>query len=409
MADGTPPLSVAIVSRRVHPAHGPGGLEKHVYDQVQHLAAAGVQIDLYSETPKQVERAELAQRQFAAGVRVCWIAPGALPLGRWRGTIVLDRITNYPRWARRVPDQLSGRPDIIHVHGLGGLGVAERRDPSVPLVLTTHGMEEFRSPGRLKHRLYESFRTGLRRIADASDMVVATDEALCPLVRHELGLPDERLTVIPNAIDPQECTATADSAAATRFLQARKIDTAELLLVSVGRIAPNKGFGLLAQALGAAAANLPRSWHWVLIGDGPDLPRVRGAVRRAGIGDHCTLVGAVDDPLKHGLMAAADWFVHPTLYEGSSLVTLEAMAHRLPVLATRAGGLPDKVIEGGSGLLVEAGDREQLVAALLTLATCDGGVLGRRGRQLLEDRFSWQAVTPKYLELYRTLAQAAQP
>lgn len=400
-------LSVAIVSRRVHPAHGPGGLEKHVYDQVRHLANAGVKVDLYTETPTDGARMQLMEQQVPAGVRVTWVERGTLPLGRVRGTIVLDRITNYPSWARRVPGSIRGRPDVIHVHGLGGLGVAaERHNSGVPVVLTTHGMEEFRSPGRLKHLLYAPFRQGIRRIAAASDVVVATDEALLRLVQNELRLPGDRLVVIPNAIDPQECTSEADTDRASSWLSRRNVEGSELLLVSVGRLAPNKGFALLAEALGAAAANLPSRWHWLLIGDGPERHGVEAAVRRAGIGDHCTLAGAVDDQLKHGLLAAADWFVHPTLYEGSSLVTLEAMAHRLPVLATRTGGLPDKVIEGETGLLVEAGNLAALVAALCTLVGHDGARLGCRGRQLLQERFSWAAVTPKYLELYRSLVRA---
>ena len=57
-------------------------------------------------------------------------------------------------------------------------------------------------------------------------------------------------------------------------------------------------------------------------------------------------------------------FVHPTLYEGSSIVTLEAMAHRRPVIASRAGGLPDKVIPGTTGWLVPPGNEEALAAAI---------------------------------------------
>ena len=68
------------------------------------------------------------------------------------------------------------------------------------------------------------------------------------------------------------------------------------------------------------------------------------------------LAGRVGDGVLHALYARADAFVHATRYEGSSLVTLEAMAHGLPVVATRAGGIPDKVVDGETGLLVAPGD-----------------------------------------------------
>src|SRR4029434_7250375 len=65
------------------------------------------------------------------------------------------------------------------------------------------------------------------------------------------------------------------------------------------------------------------------------------------------LLGRVDETLLHALYARADLFVHATHDEGSSLVTLEAMAHGLPVVATRAGGIPDKVTDRETGRLVE--------------------------------------------------------
>ena len=66
------------------------------------------------------------------------------------------------------------------------------------------------------------------------------------------------------------------------------------------------------------------------------------------------------DGVLHALYARADVFVHATRYEGSSLVTLEAMAHGLPVVATRAGGIPDKVVDGETGRLVAPGDVDAL-------------------------------------------------
>jgi glycosyltransferase involved in cell wall biosynthesis len=82
------------------------------------------------------------------------------------------------------------------------------------------------------------------------------------------------------------------------------------------------------------------AWRWVLVGAGPFRPAIEQAIDKAGIGAHVRLVGAAPDAELHAWYEAATIFVHPTRYEGSSLVTLEAMAHRRPVIATRAGGLP---------------------------------------------------------------------
>ncbi len=96
-------------------------------------------------------------------------------------------------------------------------------------------------------------------------------------------------------------------------------------------------------------------------------------IAAAGLTERTLLTGRVDDRTLHAWYEAAHLFVHPTLYEGSSLVTLEAMAHRRAVVATNAGGLPDKIVTGRNGWLVPAGDPSALAAAV-------SGALGpRRG------------------------------
>ena len=163
---------------------------------------------------------------------------------------------------------------------------------------------------------------------------------------------------------------------------------------------------MLVEALGQASARLPEKWGWILVGDGPALPRVDAAVARAGISGHIRLAGHLSTDDLHSLASVADWFVHPTLYEGSSIATLEAMAHGLPVIATRAGGLPDKVDDGRTGYLVEPGRAEPLAAALVEAASADAVAMGAAGRELCATRFSWDVVADLYVHLYRRIAAA---
>ena len=80
------------------------------------------------------------------------------------------------------------------------------------------------------------------------------------------------------------------------------------------------------------------------------------SIASAGLADRVLLPGRAQDVELHAWYEAATLFVHPTLYEGSSLVTLEAMAHRRAVVASAAGGVPDKVKPGVNGWLVPPGD-----------------------------------------------------
>ena len=97
--------------------------------------------------------------------------------------------------------------------------------------------------------------------------------------------------------------------------------------------------------------------------------------------------------------------MHPTLYEGSSLVTLEAMAHRRAVVATRAGGLPDKVIPGSNGWLVQPGNAEALAGAIREAVSDRGRLqtMGGASRELVEKEFSWRAAADRTMDVYREL------
>jgi glycosyltransferase involved in cell wall biosynthesis len=97
------------------------------------------------------------------------------------------------------------------------------------------------------------------------------------------------------------------------------------------------------------------------------------------------------------------------LYEGSSLVTLEAMAHRRAVVATNAGGLPDKVRTGRNGWLVPAGDGTALAAAISGALGpgVDLRALGLGGREIVEREFSWDAAAASTIALYADLLRGS--
>jgi glycosyltransferase involved in cell wall biosynthesis len=121
------------------------------------------------------------------------------------------------------------------------------------------------------------------------------------------------------------------------------------------------------------------------------------------------LTGRLEDRDLHAWYDAAALFVHPTLYEGSSLVTLEAMAHKRAVVASRAGGLPDKVMPGVNGWLVPPGDRSALAAAISgALGDPDRLVeMGIAGRAIVERDFSWDAAGAATIRLYESVLSTA--
>jgi glycosyltransferase involved in cell wall biosynthesis len=148
-----------------------------------------------------------------------------------------------------------------------------------------------------------------------------------------------------------------------------------------------------------------RPWRWVVLGEGPYRPLLEVLAAELGLSDRVRFLGRVTDREMHAWHELATLFVHPTLYEGSSLVTLEAMAHRRAVVASAAGGIPDKVRPGLNGWLVAPGDPGALAAAI-SGAMSDPARLahfGLAGRAIVEREFSWSMAGDATVALYRQL------
>jgi glycosyltransferase involved in cell wall biosynthesis len=171
----------------------------------------------------------------------------------------------------------------------------------------------------------------------------------------------------------------------------------------VGRLEQNKGFHYLADALAQWRART--DWQWAIAGTGPYKASIEAAIKRAGLERHVRWLDRVTDRDLHAWYEAADLFVHPTLYEGSSLVTLEAMTHRRPVIASRAGGLPDKVRPGITGWLVDPGDSRALAVALddAVRRRAEWTAMGAAGRRVVESTFDWKVVGDALVGVYSEL------
>ncbi len=401
-----------MVTRAIASLHGLGGLERHVDDLVRHLLGRGVEVTLITRPPSPSIAMDTPSLRHDR-LTVVSVPYRTFPFARRRGTTVLDRNTAYLWFGLRAGRQAArlvadDRVDLVHGHGASVLGaVFPAPTPPVPLVFTPHGLEEFggTDPGRagLKRIAYRPLQAAVRRCARFSARVVATDHSLVPSTVRHLRVPESVVEVLPNAVDVGRCDALAGLAAGRRIRAASGLPDGEPLLLSAGRIERNKGFDVLARALARVKqSGAVDRWRWVIVGDGPYRSTLERVIGQLGLRDRTLLIGTATDRELHAWYEAATLFVHPTLYEGSSLVTLEAMAHRCPVVATTAGGLPDKVVSDVTGWLVPPADVEALAHALIgTLARTERlDAMGTAGRDLVERHFSWETLTDRLLVLY---------
>ena len=218
-----------------------------------------------------------------------------------------------------------------------------------------------------------------------------------------MGVDAAKVVVIPSAIDSSENLAPV-TPTQTHAMRTRYAPHDDMVMLSVSRLERNKGYHLYAEALARAARAglLPERWRWILVGSGKERSALEAQVQQLGIAAHVTFAGRVGDDDLQNLYAAANMFVHPTLYEGSSLVTLEAMIHRLPVLATAAGGIPDKVFTGVNGILVSPGSAIALYDGLREMLTARQRwpEWGAAGAAIVVQTFDWPVVARQNLAVY---------
>jgi glycosyltransferase involved in cell wall biosynthesis len=369
------PIRAAMLARVVYPLHGFGGIERHVFHLVTHLARLGVDLTLYVQhPPPQASEhdapaaALLADHCHIETLRYDYTAPLLRP------NSILGRQINYPWYTwqlgrRAAAAARRGSFDIVHSQGLcaTGYGAIRTHDPllrRVPFVANPHGMEEFRTPDWRKWLAYAPFRALYAYGHRCADRVIATDACTQDDLPRYLHTDPARTRVIPSAIDVDECRGLVRDEVRAEMRQRFGLSEAGPVFLSVSRLERNKGYHILVEALARIRAALPPTWRWLLVGRGQQEAALRQQVREAGMSEHVVFVGRLEDSELHSLYEEVDMVVHPTLYEGSSLVTLEGMIHRRPVIASAAGGIPDKVFDGRNGYLVRPGDVDDLAHKL---------------------------------------------
>jgi len=182
-------------------------------------------------------------------------------------------------------------------------------------------------------------------------------------------------------------------------------------VLTVGRLAPEKGQTILLQAI----RDLIESGldvHCTIVGDGPERAHLEQLALRLGIDQRITFTGPVGQDRIAAFYDAAAVFVLPSLAEGLPVVLMEAMAKRLPVVATRIMGIPELVEDGVHGLLVPPGRPEPLAAAIAKLAA-DGNLrsrMGSEGRARIEKEFDVRLAARRLTPLFAdALARPAGP
>ncbi|MEM6782781.1 MAG: glycosyltransferase family 4 protein [Bacteroidota bacterium] len=377
-------MRVLLVTRDFPPSHG--GIQTYAYELATRLAQKAEALEV-------IAPAQDGDADFDA----------ALPFPVHRLAIrsdllVLRVLPMLPRLAR------DRRFDVAFHAQWQTLPASQwaRRRTGFPrrIVTAAHGRELLLTPGGTSP-LGTAFSVFRRRALANIDALLPVSRYTADLAR-DLGVPDERLRIVTNGTDPRQFFPE-DAMALREELGL----TGRRVLLTVGRLVPRKGLDTTLHAL----AQLRRDdayadVTYLVVGDGPDRDRLVELADDLDVTGAVRFLGRVEGTLR-AYFNLADVFVMPSRAEGPDvegfgIVFLEANACGTPVIGSTAGGIPDAIVDGETGLLVPPNDAGALAVALRRLL--DDAALRTRfgvsGRARVEQAYTWDRVASR---VYRTL------
>lgn len=312
-------------------------------------------------------------------------------------------------------------PDVVHCHTWHThfAGCLAKELFQAPLVLTTHSLEPHRPWKEEQLGSGYNVSTWLEKTAfQHADQVIAVSRAMQANVRHLYQVPEEKIRIIPNGIDPQEYCPTRDRSILTRY----GLDPEKPYIIFVGRITRQKGILHLVQAV----PYLQNRVQILLCASNPDTleldHEMQHAVSEARQYSKNPVLWVQESVPQQDLVALysqAAAFVCPSIYEPFGIVNLEAMSCGTPVVASRVGGIPEIIEPGKDGYLVpfqarslqdsEPADPQGFshdLALKIDKILADplqAEIMGRAAREKVLAKFSWQTIAAQTLELYQEL------
>jgi glycosyltransferase involved in cell wall biosynthesis len=364
----------AIVKILMHCVYYPpevGGLESHVHFLCRALVERGHRVDVVtSRSIGGTPRSEIVD-----GVQVwrTWF-PSKSPVG-W----ALHALGSFPRAFRASQDA-----DVLHAQAFQSIPPlqAVRSVRGSPLVATWHTSHFLRLAAR------PGWSNLLGRMVASADANLAASREIAEVA--ESLAPGHRVEPVTNGVETSvfrrvEPSLTPPAGGCARIVVPR-------------RLFPKNGVEYLVRALPRILEH--RAVEIVLVGDGPERPRLEELVRELGVNEHVRFLGAQPHEAMPGLLSSADLAVFPSLMEATSVAALECMACEVPVAASRVGGLPEIVDESVGGLF-EPADPEDLARCVTVLLDReDLRSVGAHARRRVVEQWSNARLADRHVEIY---------
>ncbi|MYD09480.1 MAG: glycosyltransferase family 4 protein [Chloroflexi bacterium] len=291
------------------------------------------------------------------------------------------------------------KPDLVHTHLVHAdlYGYFAARAAGITRVISSrHNDDQFRYRPRwrrINRSLWRWYAGG-----------IAISDSIRQFAIKIEGAPVEKITVVHYGIDFEWLGDDEIDAVRRQLRSDLGLESDALLLGMVCRLVEQKGIPYALEAMRRLRAQFPRA-HLIIAGDGEMADELRRLASALGIADRTHWLGWRGDAAD--LMAAFDLLLVPSLWEGFGLVLLEAMARRVPVIASRVGAISEVIVHGETGILVEPRDVPALAGAMARLLD-DRALrkyMGLLGAARLEERFSIARMVAGTIAVYERVLE----
>jgi len=249
------------------------------------------------------------------------------------------------------------RVRALHVHHAAALilsGIPALLARVNRVVMTEHGLQALKDQPR--------YRRSAAHYCRYADHITVVEPAQADYFRAQLGVPSSKLRYVANGV---RLPPTRSAECTRRMRQKLALPDDVFAYLYVGRLSPEKDLGTLLDAFAALPADVSSRSRLYLVGDGSDRPSLEARCAALGLVDRAIFLGARTDVSE--ILTAADAFAMSSATEGLPMVLLEAMAARVPCVATAVGGIPG-LFADGKGLIVPPHDSAKLAEAMASIA-----------------------------------------